>query len=89
MKRKFLAALLALVMVFSMIPVSASAAGHFETGPNGYFTLSYENGVADQSFKVVIVDPEGTQVDSITVSDAATTAGHIVISLTDQFKKYI
>ena len=86
MKRKFLAALLALVMVFSMIPVSASAAGHFETGPNGYFTLSYENGVADQSFKVVIVDPEGTQVDSITVSDAATTAGHIVISLTDQFK---
>lgn len=29
MKRKFLAALLALVMVFSMIPVSASAAGSF------------------------------------------------------------
>ena len=28
MKRKFLAALLALVMVFSMIPVSASAAGN-------------------------------------------------------------
>lgn len=30
MKRKFLAALLALVMVFSMIPVSASAAGDGE-----------------------------------------------------------
>lgn len=86
MKRKFLAALLALVMVFSMIPVSASAAEHFETGPNGYFTLSYENGAADQSFKVVIVDPEGTQVDSITVNDAATTTGHTVISLTEQFK---
>ena len=86
MKRKFLAALLALVMVFSMIPVSASAEVHSKTGLNGYFTLSYENGVADQSFKVVIVNPEGSQVDSITVSDAATAAGHIVISLTDQFK---
>ena len=31
MKRKFLAALLALVMVFSMIPVSASAAGDGES----------------------------------------------------------
>lgn len=42
MKRKFLAALLALVMVFSMIPVSASANLSAEM-PDSYLSLSYNN----------------------------------------------
>ena len=53
MKRKFLAALLALVMVFSMIPVSASAAE--VTGNNGIVKLDYnDSGAIDKTIKVVV-----------------------------------
>ena len=53
MKRKFLAALLALVMVFSMIPVSASAAE--VTGNKGIVKLDYnDSGAIDKTIKVVV-----------------------------------
>ncbi len=44
MKRKFLAALLALVMVFSMIPVSASAA-------EGEVTVTGDDAITDNNRK--------------------------------------
>lgn len=53
MKRKFLAALLALVMVFSMIPVSASAAE--VPGNKGIVKLDYnDSGAIDKTIKVVV-----------------------------------
>ena len=52
MKRKFLAALLALVMVFSMIPVSASAAE--ATGNQEIVKLGYDTGVSNKTIKVVV-----------------------------------
>ncbi len=55
MKRKFLAALLALVMVFSMIPVSASAAEVSVPSNNGYFNLSYNRLYADSQITVNLI----------------------------------
>ena len=70
MKRKFLAALLALVMVFSMIPVSASAEEAKDTDKGVTFeysdtTLSGLYG----TFTVTALAPDGTQYSQITVSD--------------------
>ena len=70
MKRKFLAALLALVMVFSMIPVSASAKEAKDTDKGVTFeysdtTLSGLYG----TFTVTALAPDGTQYSQITVSD--------------------
>ena len=84
MKRKFLAALLALVMVFSMIPVSASAAGDnviYASEDGGInITLNHHPGATGNptvSF-TVIVDDE-TVVDSKNYT-STTTLAYINIS---------
>lgn len=86
MKRKFLAALLALVMVFSMIPVSASAADYVESSPNGYFTITYDNRVIDRTLTVNMKDVEGNLLDSLTVNDVQAADAAIQIALTPAYK---
>ena len=84
MKRKFLAALLALVMVFSMIPVSASAAGDnviYASEDGGInITLNHRPGAIGNttvSFTVVVDDK--TVVDSENYT-STTTLAYINIS---------
>ncbi len=86
MKRKFLAALLALVMVFSMIPVSASAADYVESSQNGYFTITYDNRVIDRTLTVNMKDVEGNLLDSLTVTDVQAADAAIQIALTPAYK---
>lgn len=86
MKRKFLAALLALVMVFSMIPVSASAADYVESSQNGYFTITYDNRVIDRTLTVNMKDVEGYLLDSLTVTDVQAADAAIQIALTPAYK---
>lgn len=86
MKRKFLAALLALVMVFSMIPVSASAADYVESSQNGYFTITYDNQVIDRTLTVNMKDVEGNLLDSLTVTDVQAADAAIQIALTPAYK---
>lgn len=75
MKRKFLAALLALVMVFSMIPVSASAEEATDTD-NGV-TFEYGNSLLPKgTFTVTVLAPDGTQYSQITVSDFSKSDSH-------------
>ena len=70
MKRKFLAALLALVMVFSMIPVSASADGTIYEGND---TFRYH--ITDSSLANMVAEkrPEGSSSD---VSRVTITFNH-------------
>lgn len=84
MKRKFLAALLALVMVFSMIPVSASAADDnviYAGEDNGInITLNHRAGAVgstEVSFTVIVDDK--TVVDSKNYT-STTTLAYINIS---------
>ena len=86
MKRKFLAALLALVMVFSMIPVSASAADYVESSQNGYFTITYDNRVIDRTLTVNMKDVEGNLLDSLTVNNVQAADAAIQIALTPAHK---
>ena len=70
MKRKFLAALLALVMVFSMIPVSASADGPIYEGND---TFRYH--ITDSSLANMVAEkrPAGSSSD---VSEVTITFNH-------------
>lgn len=75
MKRKFLAALLALVMVFSMIPVSASAEEATDTDKG--VTFEYGNSILPKgTFTVTVLAPDGTQYSQITVSDFSKSDSH-------------
>lgn len=75
MKRKFLAALLALVMVFSMIPVSASAAGATDT--DNRLTFEYGNNILPEgTFTVTVLTPDGTEYSQITVNDFSKSDSH-------------
>lgn len=87
MKRKFLAALLALVMVFSMIPVSASAAEVSVPSNNGYFNLSYNRLYADSQITVNLISPEGTQIDTVTVEDSQNATQIVQIELNEEYQE--
>lgn len=87
MKRKFLAALLALVMVFSMIPVSASAAEVSVPSNNGYFNLSYNRLYADSQITVNLISPEGTQIDTVTVEDSQNVTQIVQIELNEEYQE--
>ena len=87
MKRKFLAALLALVMVFSMIPVSASAAEVSAPSNNGYFNLSYNRLYADSQITVNLISPEGTQIDTVTVEDSQNATQIVQIELNEEYQE--
>lgn len=70
MKRKFLAALLALVMVFSMIPVSASANGTIYEGNDTFYYHITDSSLANM---VAEKRPEGSSSD---VSRVTITFNH-------------
>ena len=86
MQRTFLAALLSLVMVLSMIPVSASAADYVESSQNGYFTITYDNRVIDRTLTVNMKDVEGNLLDSLTVNNVQAADAAIQIALTPAHK---
>ena len=82
MKRKFLAALLALVMVFSMIPVSASAAE--ATGNQGIVKLGYDTGVSNKTIKV-IVQYNNEILDEYEVTDSRIADQPVTLSLIGEY----
>ena len=82
MKRKFLAALLALVMVFSMIPVSASAAE--ATGYQGIVKLDYDTGVSNKTIKVVVQYNNET-LDEYEVTDSQIADQPVTLSLIGEY----
>ena len=74
MKRKFLAALLALVMVFSMIPVSASAAeGEVEVTGDGAFEVSGCNVefflYTTQLYKMLLIEDSDIDISKVSIGD--------------------
>lgn len=74
MKRKFLAALLALVMVFSMIPVSASAAeGEVKVTGDGAFEESGCNVefflYTTQLYKMLLIEDSDIDISKVSIGD--------------------
>ncbi len=74
MKRKFLAALLALVMVFSMIPVSASAAeGEVEVTGDGAFEVLGCNVefflYTTQLYKMLLIEDSDIDISKVSIGD--------------------
>ena len=74
MKRKFLAALLALVMVFSMIPVSASAAeGEVEVTGDGAFEELGCNVefflYTTQLYKMLLIEDSDIDISKVSIGD--------------------
>lgn len=74
MKRKFLAALLALVMVFSMIPVSASAAeGEVKVTGDGAFEKSGCNVefflYTTQLYKMLLIEDSDIDISKVSIGD--------------------
>ena len=88
MKRKFLAALLALVMVFSMIPVSASANLSAEM-PDSYLSLSYNSEAGTpgsgelKNVRVIAIDSStGNTLEDKIWENIWSTNNQITINLT-------
>ena len=88
MKRKFLAALLALVMVFSMIPVSASANLSAEM-PDSYLSLSYNSEAGTpgsgelKNVRVIAIDSStGNTLEDKIWENTWSTNNQITINLT-------
>lgn len=88
MKRKFLAALLALVMVFSMIPVSASANLSAETS-DSYLSLSYNSDEGTtgsgelKKVRVIAIDSStGNTLEDKIWENIWSTNNYITINLT-------
>lgn len=75
--RKFLAALLALVLVVSMIPVTASAA---EASGQGIVKLGYDTGTVEKTIKVVVQYKSQT-LDEYEVHDSQLADQPITLSL--------
>ena len=86
MKRKFLAALLALVMVFSMIPVSASAAEQSVTSKDGSFSVSYQTGTAKTDVTFTLYKPDGTELSQMVIHDPRALTHQFTLSLLGDVK---
>ena len=81
MKKRLLAMLLVLMLVVSLLPVGALAANSMSV--NKYFTLDYDNGgVLDRTITVNLLDPDGKQIDTLTVNNAKGAQYNYTIALT-------
>lgn len=81
MKKRLLAMLLVLMLVVSLLPVGALAANSMSD--NQYFTLDYDNGgVLDRTITVNLFDPDGKQIDTLTVNNAKGAQYNYTIALT-------
>ena len=81
MKKRLLAMLLVLMLVVSLLPTGALAANSMSY--NQYFTLDYDNGgVLDRTITVNLFDPDGKQIDMLTVNNAKGAQYNYTIALT-------
>ena len=81
MKKRLLAMLLVLMLVVSLLPVGALAANSMSD--NQYFTLDYDNdGVLHRTITVNLFDPDGKQIDTLTVNNAKGAQHKYTIALT-------
>ena len=85
MKKRILSVFMAICLMLTLLPTAALAA---DVGSeSGYFTLSYDNtGLMDNQITVNLYDPDGAQLDTLTVNDSRTAVQTITVSLADQYK---
>ena len=86
MRKRLLAMLIALVMVASLLPVAALAAGNTVQSSNGYVSVSYENdGALKRSITVNIYGSDGTLVDTAEIDDAIYRVQSVTITLNSKY----
>ena len=86
MRKRLLAMLIALVMVASLLPVAALAAGNTVQSSNGYVSVSYENdGAFERSITVNIYGSDGTLVDTAKIDDAIYGVQSVTITLNSNY----
>ena len=86
MRKRLLAMLIALVMVASLLPVAALAAGNTVQSSNGYVSVSYKNdGALERSITVNIYGSDGTLVDTAEIYDAKYVVQRITITLNSNY----
>ena len=81
MKRRIIAALMALCLCIGLLPATALAAD--AASDEGYFTLNYDDGGIEKSITVNLIDPDGNQIDTLAVNNARGGQQEYTIALTD------
>ena len=83
MKRRIIAALMALCLCIGLLPATALAAD--TPSDSHYVTANYDTGALKRNITVNVYDERGTLVDTVSINDAKVAAHRITISLTEQY----
>ena len=83
MKRRIIAALMALCLCIGLLPATALAAD--TPSDSHYVTANYDTGALRRNITVNVYDERGTLVDTVSINDAKVAAHRITISLTEQY----
>ena len=83
MKRRIIAALMALCLCIGLLPATALAAD--TPSDSHYVTVNYDTGLYNRNITVNVYDENGTIVDTVSIDDAKIAAHRITISLTEQY----
>lgn len=85
MKRRIIAALMALCLCIGLLPATALAAGGSNTATGDYISLDYGTGSADIKITVNVFY-DGEQIDTFTVNDGARSGNEMEIRLLETQK---
>ena len=80
MKRRIIAALMALCLCIGLLPATALAASGSNTANGSYVSLDYGTGTANLKITVNVFY-DGEQVDTFTVNDGAKSGNEMEIRL--------
>lgn len=83
MKRRIIAALMALCLCIGLLPATALAAD--TPSDSHYVTANYDTGALKRNITVNVYDENGTIVDTVSIDDAKIAAHEITISLTENY----
>lgn len=83
MKRRIIAALMALCLCIGLLPATALAVD--TPSDSHYVTANYDTGALRRNITVNVYDERGTLVDTVSINDAKVAAHRITISLTEQY----
>lgn len=83
MKRRIIAALMALCLCIGLLPATALAVD--TPSDSHYVTANYDTGALRRNITVNVYDERGTLVDTVSINDARVAAHRITISLTEQY----
>ena len=84
MKRRIIAALMALCLCIGLLPATALAVD--TPSESHYVTVNYDDGVMERNITVNVYNADGNLVDTVYINDAKVAAHRITISLTEQYE---